>query len=208
MEWYYANAGSRIGPVTPETFESAVNNGPVKPETLVWSKDLPEWQPYSTVAVDTAVCAASGGRYWQRDMVPYEGKFISAEHKEQYFQRLREGVQQPSGMVYGNFGVRFVAKLIDAIIGWLMGTVINLGLAMVFFGQFIFMPKINNPAVAGKFMAFQGVSLLMGIAFAVTYYWFFLSRYAATPGKMVLGLKVVRSDGSKLTGGRIVGRYF
>ena len=81
MEWYYANTGGRIGPVTSEVFERAVTDGTVKPETLVWSKDMPEWQPYSTISADTAVCAASGGRYWQRDMVPYEGKFISAEHR-------------------------------------------------------------------------------------------------------------------------------
>jgi uncharacterized RDD family membrane protein YckC len=42
----------------------------------------------------------------------------------------------------------------------------------------------------------------------VTYSWFFLKRYAATPGKMALGIKIVRSDGSPLSTGRILGRYF
>lgn len=208
MEWYYANTGSRTGPVTPEAFAGVVNDGVVKAETLVWAKDMAEWQPYGTISTDTAVCAASGGRYWQRDMIPYEGKFISAEHKDQFFQRLREGVQQPGQMVYGDFGVRFVAKLIDGIVGWVAGMIINVGLAMLFFGSFIFQPKANDPAVMGKFMAYQGTSFLVGMTFAVLYSWFFLSRYSATPGKMVMGLKVVRSDGSQLSGGRIVGRYF
>ena len=208
MEWYYANTGSRVGPVTPEIFEGLVSDGAIKPETLVWSKTMTEWQTYSAIAADTAVCAASGGRYWQREMVPYEGKFISADNKEQFFQRLREGVQQPGQMVYGNFGIRFLAKLIDGIIGWLVGMVINFFMSFVFFGGFMFQPKLTNQAMLGKFLAYQGTCILLGIGFAVTYSWLFLSRYEATPGKMALGLKVVRADGSKLSTGRIIGRYF
>jgi uncharacterized RDD family membrane protein YckC len=208
MEWFYANAGSRMGPVAPLAFEGLVKGGVVKPETLVWAKDMAEWQPFAQLTGATAVCAASGGRYWQRDMVPYEGKFISAEHKEQFFQRLREGIQQPGQMVYGDFGVRFLAKLVDGIIGWMVGMVINFGLSLLFFGSFIFQPKLTNPAVAGKFIAYQGMSVLLGISWGVLYSWFFLKHYAATPGKMALGLKVVRSDGSALSTGRIIGRYF
>jgi uncharacterized RDD family membrane protein YckC len=49
---------------------------------------------------------------------------------------------------------------------------------------------------------------VINLTTGVLYYWFFLSHYSATPGKMALGLKVIRPDGSPLTGGRIVGRYF
>ena len=207
MEWFYSNNGNRMGPVTPLVFEGLIKDGAVKPETLVWANGLADWKPFGQLVAETAVCAASGGRYLQRDMVPYEGKFISAEHKEQFFQRLREGVQQPQNMVYGNFGRRFVAKFIDMLIGWILGTVVNLGIAALFFGSFIFRPKAD-PAAIGKFMAYNGAVMLVGIAIGVTYSWFFLSRFAATPGKMALGLKVVRSDGSALSTGRIIGRYF
>jgi len=176
--------------------------------SLVWAQGMPEWVPYQQVAGETAVCASSGGRYFTRDMVPYEGQFISAEHKELYFQRVREGVVQPGRMVYGDFGVRFLAKLIDGIINWMIQTVLGMGLAAVFFGRFIFMPKPGDgPAEA--MMAFQGVSFLLNLAVGVTYYWYFLKNHdGATPGKKALGLKVVRSDGSALTTGRIIGRYF
>lgn len=208
MEWFYASAGNRMGPVTPVVFETLVRDGVVTPATLVWAKGMAEWQAFSAVAADTAVCAASKGRYWQRDMVPYEGKFISAEHKEEFFQRLREGVTQPGQMVYGNFGRRFVAKLVDGIVGWVAGMLINVLFALMFFGTFFFQPRANDPAMMGKFWAYQGCCLLAGMTFGILYYWFFLSRYGATPGKMALGLKVVRSDGSALTNGRIIGRYF
>ena len=37
---------------------------------------------------------------------------------------------------------------------------------------------------------------------------FFIRRYDATPGKLACGLRIYRADGSKLTTGRIVWRYF
>lgn len=197
-----------MGPISPATFEGLITDGTVKTDTLVWSATMSDWQPFGQIAAETATCAASGGRYWQRDMVPYEGKFVSAEHKEEFFQRLREGVQQPGTMVYGNFWPRVLAKLIDGIVAWVASMAINFGLAMLFFGQFIFQPKPNNPLVAGKFWAFQGTAFLLSLCFGLAYYWFFLNRYAATPGKMVLGLKIVRSNGSALSTGRIIGRFF
>jgi uncharacterized RDD family membrane protein YckC len=208
MEWFYANGGNRVGPVTPIAFETLVTDRVVHAETLVWSKGQADWLPWKQVSGETAACAASGGRYWQREMVPYEGKFISADHKEQYFQRLREGVVQPNQMTYGNFWPRAVAKLIDGIVNWVMQTVANLLLAMVFFGSFIFQPKPNNPAVTGQFLAYQGASFVVSLILGLSYYWFFLKKYGATPGKMTFEFKVVRSDGSPLTTGRIIGRYF
>jgi uncharacterized RDD family membrane protein YckC len=208
MEWFYANGGNRVGPVNPEAFEGLIKDGVVTGETLVWSKSMAEWQPYAQVAAETAVCAASGGRHWQKEMVPFDGKFISAEHKEQFFQRLREGVQQPNQMVYGNFGRRLVAKILDGLITGVVGLVADLGLSAIFFGDFIFRPKPTTPEIAGSFLAYQGASLLVGTAIGLAYYWFFLKKFAATPGKLALGLRVVRSDGSALTTGRIIGRYF
>ncbi len=208
MEWFYANGGNRVGPVTPEAFENLVKDGAVKADTLVWSKGMTDWRPYAEVSADTAVCAASGGRHWRRDMVPYEGGFISAEHKDAFFQRLREGVAQPNQLVYASFGRRFLGKLVDGIINWVLGTAVNLGLAMLFFGQFIFNPKPATPELTGNFLAYQGATMLASVLLGLAYSWFFLKKFAATPGKMALGMKVVRSDGSALTTGRIIGRYF
>lgn len=207
MEWFYASDGKKVGPVTPLSFESLLKDNVVRADTLVWSKGRDEWRPWGQVSAETATCAASGGRYWQRDMAPYEGKFISAEHKDQYFQRLREGVTQPGQYVYGNFGRRFVAKFIDGLVNWVVSMISNVALAALFFGSFMFNAK-PNPEQTGIFFAFQGVTFLVNLTLGLSYYWFFLSRYGATPGKMALGLKVIRADGQPLTGGRIIGRYF
>jgi uncharacterized RDD family membrane protein YckC len=41
-----------------------------------------------------------------------------------------------------------------------------------------------------------------------SYETFFLVKYGATPGKMAMGLKVIRPDGSGIQVGRAIGRYF
>jgi uncharacterized RDD family membrane protein YckC len=65
-----------------------------------------------------------------------------------------------------------------------------------------------NPNNLGPFFLYQGVTMLINLSMSLLYSWFFLSRDGATPGKMALGLKVVRADGSKLSTGRIIGRFF
>ena len=57
-------------------------------------------------------------------------------------------------------------------------------------------------------LVFQAITFPTGVALAIAYACFFIRRWDATPGKMAMGLKLIRSDGSKLSIGRIVGRYF
>lgn len=209
MEWYYANGGNRVGPVTATAFETVVQDGIVGSTTLVWATGMAEWQPWNQVEPTTGVCAVSKGRYFQRDMVPYEGRLISAEHKDAYFQRLREGVAAQGQMVYAGFWIRFGAKFLDGLLLWVVNTATNLGISMLIFGRFIFEPNINEvDEQVSLFMAYQGITFLVNLTIGLLYSWFFLRRYAATPGKMALGLKVVRADGSALGHGRIIGRYF
>jgi len=208
MEWHYSNGANRMGPVSPVAFETLVRDGVVKADTLVWAQGQAAWQPWNQFAALIATCAAGGGIHFQRDMVPYEGKFISAEQKEKFFQRLREGVAQPGQLVYASFDRRFVAKVIDGIVMQVVGVIVNMGLAYVVLGAFIFNPKPSEVANPGRMLVYTGATLLVGLGVGLLYQWFFLKNYAATPGKMALGLKVVRSDGSPLTTGRIFGRVF
>lgn len=48
------------------------------------------------------------------------------------------------------------------------------------------------------------VSLALGICYFV----FFWTQYGATPGKMVLKLKVITPEGGFISAGQAVGRYF
>ena len=120
MQWYYAVGDQRHGPVEQAEFEKLVSDGTIKGDTLIWRAGMAEWQPSSAVmgatsgapGVDdgTEVCAVSGKRYPRREMISYEGKWISGEHRDAYFQRMREGIAQPNESAvpgpfgYGGFG--------------------------------------------------------------------------------------------------------
>lgn len=224
MPWYYEADRQQRGPVTDEEFANLVNTGAVRAETLVWREGWTDWKSYSQALAegatssgaanpgaaageDTAVCAISGRRLAKRDMLEFEGRWVSAEHKEEFFQRLREGVAAPTEVVYATFGQRFAAKIIDGVILWVIGTVITLGVGTVM-GMALASQIADSDAAAGVFIVIQVVAQLASIGAGICYSIFFIRKYDATPGKRMLKLKVLRADGSRLTKGRIVGRYF
>src|SRR5258708_848853 len=99
MQWYYAIDKQRHGPISPAELEQLAAQGTIRGDSLVWCQGMTDWQPYAkaiaamppeTGADDTAVCAVSGKRYPKREMIQYEGQWISAEHRDTYFQQLRE----------------------------------------------------------------------------------------------------------------------
>ncbi len=221
MQWYYAMGGERKGPVSQADFEKLARDGVIQGGTLVWTEGMADWRPYSSVAPapaapgeppvigdDTAVCAVSGKRYPKREMVQYEGKWISAEHRDEFFQRLREGVVQPGNFTYGNFWPRFCAKFLDGLILGVVGIAINMCVALFLLGSANYFANSRGHFPVQRLLLFQAINFSVSIALAITYAVFFISRWDATPGKMALGLKIVRPDGSKLSKGRIVGRYF
>jgi uncharacterized RDD family membrane protein YckC len=222
--WYYAVNNQRQGPIPEAEFQKLVASGFIRGDTLVWRTGMPDWQPYATVAAslpavagesdDTAICAMSGKRYPKREMIQYEGRWISAEHRDEFFQRLREGVPvlgphipmvAPYG--YGGFWIRFVAKFVDGLITGVVGVIFNIALGAIIFGNANYLAG-SAEAAPGQRFAFMAISNLASIGMGLGYMVFFIGRYAATPGKMAVGLKLVRPDGSPLGTGRIIGRYF
>lgn len=91
-----------------------------------------------------------------------------------------------AGLRPAGFWIRVVAYLIDAVILAVINTVINLILR-------------DSATSAGSLINF-----LIDLAY-FTYFW---SQRGQTLGMMVLNLRVIRTDGSQLTVGRAIGRYF
>lgn len=44
-EWHYARGGQAMGPVSQRDFERLVDDGTIRPDTLVWSDGMTDWQP-------------------------------------------------------------------------------------------------------------------------------------------------------------------
>ena len=100
-------------------------------------------------------------------------------------------------MHYGGFWIRFAARFIDGIILWVAQMVVSmLGGAVA--------------AVLGEAASVM-MRLLIPIlqwAIAISYATFFVGRFAATPGKMACGLRVIVSDGSRVSYLRAFARYW
>jgi uncharacterized RDD family membrane protein YckC len=140
--------------------------------------------------------------------VPYEGQWISAGCRDAFFQRIHEGLMQPGTMIYGGFWLRFGAKFLDGIILSVIGGIINVIFGLVS-GGLLKTPSVSaSGRIAIGFVLFQLTLMLVNQSLRIGYAIFFYRRYGATPGKLAVGLKLVRSDGSPVTIWRIVARYF
>jgi uncharacterized RDD family membrane protein YckC len=214
MSWHYAVGGQQKGPVSDDEFNQLVNAGTVKAETLVWKEGWPEWRAYGSGVTadgsaapdgDTAVCALSGRRRPKSEMLEFEGRWVSIEHKEEFFQRLREGVALPSDVVYAGFWRRFCAKFIDSIIVGAVNFVVGMVLGAVLAGA---ITGSDSGAAVAVGVLIQVFIQVLGIALGLAYCIYFTRKNDATPGKKAMGLRLLRADGSKLSKGRITGRYF
>ena len=69
------------------------------------------------------------GRPWPFDELAHFGnRLICADCKNAYAQKLREGVPALSTLVYAGFWIRFLAALIDGVILYVAGMILQLPL--------------------------------------------------------------------------------
>lgn len=135
---------------------------------------------------------------------------FGADCRQLGLRRLQTGIPKPSGRGgvaptrwhYAGFWIRFVARMIDA----LLLIAVQASIAAIFFGAFgaEFAPRVLQRQAFGLRLSYQVLSY--GIAFL--YEVIFLHYKGATLGKLALGLRVVRSDGESLSWGVSIGRYF
>jgi uncharacterized RDD family membrane protein YckC len=214
MSWYYAENNERHGPIEDADFQSLVSAGTIRPETLVWREGLTEWVPYSQASsavsvpsatvlsspaagvsstdVSAQACSQCARLFPADEMVSYEGRFICAECKPIFFQKIKEGALVVGQREYAGFWIRVGAKVVDGII---------LQVAARILGLFVGLALKGTNAVI---YAAAALGLLLNAAYVI----YFTGKYGATPGKMACKIEVIRPDGSRLTYGRATGRYF
>lgn len=147
---------------------------------------------------------------------------------DQYTQDSMPNIQTQTSvddnLVYATFLRRFVAYLIDMfIISVLSSLLLNFIISPIIF------PLVNNivanmitngptgvsfqglASIFSTLFKVWGVTLVVGltvglIVYLIYYTFFYSSRLQATPGKMILGLRVVGKDGNSISIFRSVGR--
>lgn len=210
MQWFYVINSERAGPVSQEQFDGLVQSGAITGATLVWRAGMPEWRSWAQASAeiaaqsDSAVCAVSGRIFPKREMIEYQGMWVSAECKDVFFQRIREGLP-PAGVGaggarevrYAGFWLRVAAYIIDAIC-------LNIVMFVIMFFVGILIAVIGRSSE----MLLNLIIWTLSFGLAILYEVFFVRAYDATPGKLAVGVKILMANGDKLTVGRIIGRYF
>lgn len=156
----------------------------------------------------TLYCAECGRPSTPDELARFGELLICPACKNSYAQKLREGVAPAATVVYGGFWIRFLAAIIDGIILMVVGSIVQFALL----GSLVAIPQPHagaDPMVyIGSMLGALGIAWLINTALGCCYEAFFVAKLSATPGKMALGLKVLRPDGSRVSLGRAAGRYF
>jgi uncharacterized RDD family membrane protein YckC len=235
MKWYYAEGGRQVGPVEESVLDELVRQGTVRDDTLVWREGMAAWQRHATVrgssstgsgngsavppppvsapasapasGSDTRYCSECGRPFPASQLTSYGDVSVCAQCQPAYTQR-----QSGATRHFGGFWIRFVAIIIDAIILGVVSVIIRIPLGLAMGGVGLGLGRNPDPsqvlAALPAILSLAGISFVIQLAISLTYEVYFLSTRGATPGKMALGLKVTRADGSPVSAGLAAGRFF
>lgn len=223
MTWFYAEAGQQAGPVDDAQLQELRRSGTITSDTLVWREGMANWQPYreiapalvgasstpemtgmapvAVMAADQAACAECRGVFNVQDMIAYGTMHVCATCKPTFVQKLAEGAKLHTGALeYASISARLGAIILDGVIMWIVGVVLNLVGGLGFLGNRI-EPGDQIPIM---FFAIFFLQMAMAIAYEVV----MIGKYGATLGKMACKIKVVTAEGEPVSYARALGRYF
>jgi len=174
----------------------------------------PAYQPMAAAAAtpgaDVRYCSECGRAIPASQLISFGNVSVCTQCQPAYSQRLGGATRH-----FGGFWIRFLAIIIDGIILWVATLVIRIPLGLLGLGAGLGLGGLSRNADPAQalaalpvIMSLIGLSVLIQFALSLGYEVYFLSTKGATPGKMVLGLKVTRADGGPLSAGLAAGRFF
>lgn len=213
MSWYYSRGSDKVGPVDLSEISSLISTGQIVNETLLWKEGMPDWKPYGEMRTspelfvdsERAICVESGVVELKENMVRFGNVYVSAACKDAYMQKIQAGAVGVKELEFAEIWMRFVAKIVDNIIIGFVNTVIMFGVG-VFIG--LSNPDFGSDGTAMGSVLILLVSYVVVFGLGAVYNLIFLPKYGATPGKMACGIKVVNPDGTYISKGKAVGRFF
>jgi uncharacterized RDD family membrane protein YckC len=166
-------------------------------------------RPYQAYELSTvgsvAVCSLCRPTVMQRmNLNPFQP--AAQPYTQPFTQPVMAG-----GRRYAGFWIRFVARIIDALLVGIVSSIILIPLAFLGIGG-VSMINTRDPATAlaalPALIGVIGITSILRIALFAAYEVYFVSTRGATPGKMALGLKIIRADGGQVPVGLATGRFF
>ena len=191
-QWHYVDKNrQQQGPVEDAELVRLFRSGDVSAETLVWRPDLTDWQALGGFADQLGLRDAAS---------PYAPPTSEVLRDEQ-------AVVGGGEVIYAGFWKRVAAYLIDSMVAGFASAIVG-GVI----GGLLGATLLGSDGLAGREGTFMGVQLLVlliEVLISLAYYaGMHSSSSMATLGKMAVGIKVVRSNGERISFLRGVGRFF
>lgn len=185
--WFYAQNGQQIGPVTAEQIREAVGEGSLDHADLVWRDGMAQWTPIASIAELAGTVRAHGPATATLPRVTGLGYYTPRQHVE-----------------YVGFWIRFCAAFLDGLIVIVAGMVVG-GVAGFFIGV--------TMAASGNADGIEMLAGVVGQILGIVVAWLYdalqtSSASQATLGKRAMGIVVTDEAGQRISFGRATGRFF
>ncbi|MBP6748709.1 MAG: RDD family protein [Xanthomonadaceae bacterium] len=227
-QWYYSNAQrERLGPVGADDLTQLHRNGQIGADTLVWREGYADWKPWReaidevlpaaaataaspfeaapTATPATTFATAGPDAPADADANPYRmAEPISPYAPPKAQVSESDGFVAGGRVVYAGFWKRVAASIIDSFVVGIAGAMVGM-----VFGVIMVAMMGAGGFDEGMAILLQIVNQVVGLALGATYFgWMHSSSMQASIGKLAVGIKVVRGDGSRISFARGFGRYF
>jgi uncharacterized RDD family membrane protein YckC len=229
MGYFYAEGDRRMGPVNKAQLMELVKIGKVTARTKIMAADSPGWvelgemlarlrggngggrpaappapahgaaPAHEEAPIRKTPCAQCGVDFVHSELVRIQNRWLCPVCKAEFVQMMKEGVQARGDFRYAGFWIRFLALSIDGLALWLLNLIAVL--------PFILAPMLQGGSFLFALADLPGFVNLIGTVLAVGYSAFFVGRFAATPGKLALGLRIVTEEGGRVSYLRAFCRY-
>jgi uncharacterized RDD family membrane protein YckC len=209
--WYYADRNrQRRGPVEDAELVRQFHQGEIALNSLVWRDGLGEWQPLRDFSDELALHQAPTETFYAAPgpvAAPAAAGAADSPYAPPAAALTSEDALHAGGeVVHAGFWKRFAASTIDGLlVGVAMLIVLVIGAAVLGVG----MSTIASDVASGTIGVFLIVGIyLVPIALQAVYFtWMHASSQQATLGKRAVTVKVVRSDGRRISTGRSLARF-
>lgn len=221
-DWFYSDAQrTQHGPVTAADLAALHTKGQLPGETLVWREGMSEWKPWrdmirEVIAGDAPGDARAEAMIQAAEAAPQDGAYrpyAVAEPSPYAPPQARvdeaQGVVSGGSVVYAGFWKRVAASFIDSFVATALSYMILIPMMMLFGVGMAGLGGGGDPFASGAGIAMIGLTYVITIGIPLLYFsWMHSSANQASLGKMAVGIKVVRTDGQRITFWRAFGRYF
>jgi len=235
QQWFYATKDNQQrGPVGTEIILKKLRTNELIRDSLIWREGMTQWQKIWTLMAEleapsssamnntsvtqkpdqytASVTGSSTVSNTAAEVIHNKAESAASPYAAPASDIAANSVVRDGEVIYAGFWRRFAAYLVDnlllVIVSQIVGTIIAMAVGFMMIGSQS-SPFVDDMLPFLPFFLSLLGNMILGAVYSA---WFHSSNSAATPGKMLVGIKVVRPDGERISFlrgiGRVLAAYF